>query len=37
MYANGVRHFIETNDFTKQEILDIAYLSLEIKNCIKNG
>lgn len=37
MYANGVRHFIETNDFTKEEILDIAYLSLEIKNCIKNG
>ena len=37
MYANGVRHFIDTNDLTKQEILDIVNLSLEIKNCIKNG
>ena len=37
MYANGVRHFIQTHTMTKQEILDIAYLSLEIKNCIKNG
>ena len=37
MYANGVRHFIDTSDFTKQELLDIIYLSLEIKKCIKAG
>ena len=37
MYANGVRHFIDTSDLTKEEILDIVYLSLEIKKCIKAG
>lgn len=37
MYANGVRHFIDTNDFTKEELLDIIHLSLEIKKCIKAG
>lgn len=37
MYANGVRHFIDTQDLTKEEILDIIYLSLEIKKSIKNG
>ncbi len=37
MYANGVRHFIDTSDLTKEEILDIVYLSLEIKKSIKAG
>lgn len=37
MYANGVRHFIDTSDFTKEELLDIIHLSLEIKKCIKAG
>ena len=37
MYRNGVRHFIDTTDFTKEELLDIIYLSLEIKKCIKAG
>ena len=37
MYANGVRHFINTNDFTKEELLDIIHLSLEIKKSIKAG
>ena len=34
---NQLRHFIDTSDFTKQELLDIIYLSLEIKKCIKAG
>lgn len=37
MYANGVRHFIDTNEFTKEELLDIVNLSLKIKKCIKEG
>ena len=37
MYANGVRHFIDTSDLTKEEILDIVNLSLEIKKTIKAG
>ncbi len=37
MYANGVRHFIDTQDLTKEEILDIVKLSLEIKKSIKAG
>ena len=31
MYENGVRHFIDTQDLTTEEILDIVELSLEIK------
>lgn len=32
-----LRHFIDTNDFTKQELMDIINLSLKIKKCIKAG
>lgn len=35
--AKELRHFIDTNDFTKQELMDIINLSLKIKKCIKAG
>lgn len=34
---NELRHFIDTNDFTKEELMDIINLSLAIKKCIKAG
>lgn len=32
-----LRHFVDTNDFTKEELLDIINLSLKLKKCIKAG
>lgn len=32
-----LRHFIDTNDLTKQELMDIILLSLELKKSIHNG
>lgn len=32
-----LRHFIDTNDFTKHELVDIIDLSIALKNCIKSG
>lgn len=32
-----LRHFVDTADFTKQELLDIIELSLKIKKCINAG
>jgi putrescine carbamoyltransferase len=34
---NTPRHFLDTNDFTKQELMDILELSLTIKHCIQAG
>ena len=31
------RDFLDTNDFTKHELMDIIALSLELKHCIQNG
>lgn len=33
----AVKHFVDTNDFTKEELMDIINLSLKIKRCIKAG
>lgn len=33
----NARNFIDTQDFTKQELLDIIHLSLKIKDCVKVG
>ena len=32
-----LRHFIDTNDFTKEELMEIIHLSMKIKECIKAG
>ncbi|GCF94943.1 putrescine carbamoyltransferase [Enterococcus florum] len=32
-----MKHFIDTNDFSKKELLDIINLSLLIKDCVKKG
>ncbi len=32
-----LRHFVDTQDFSKQELLDIINLSLKLKACIKQG
>jgi len=33
----AVKHFVDTNDFKKEELMDIINLSLKIKRCIKAG
>ncbi|OBR95512.1 putrescine carbamoyltransferase [Clostridium ragsdalei P11] len=33
----AVKDFINTNDFKKEELMDIINLSLKLKKCIKNG
>lgn len=33
----SLKHFIDTNDFTKEELMEIINLSLKIKKCIKAG
>lgn len=33
----NVRHFVDTQDFTKQEISDMADLGLQLKRCIQVG
>ena len=33
----SVKDFIDTNEFTKEELMDIIHLSLKIKRCIKAG
>ncbi len=35
--SRTLRHFIDTSDFTREELLDIIRLSLEMKKCIKAG
>ena len=35
--SHQLRHFIDTSDFTREELLDIIHLSLAIKKCIKAG
>ena len=34
---NTVRDFLEVNDYTKEELLEIIELSLVLKKCIKVG
>lgn len=33
----AVKHFLDTNDFTKEELLEIVNLSIAIKKCINAG
>ena len=33
----AVKNFIDTNEFTKEELMKIINLSLKLKKCIKNG